>query len=147
MSEERLGQFTGWIRRRPSSLEFWELVLTTDRLLWCFAGETFTSALLRADMGESTRGDLDSLSFDEIAEYDEHNFEVPLDELSKLRLVDGTRFRRARLELAWDDETITLYSTKGSDSQKALVETLTGEPALEDVSIEIDTLPSFFDRL
>lgn len=147
MSEERLGQLTGWIRRRPSSLEFWELVLTTDRLLWCFAGETFTSALLRADMGESARDDLDSLSLDGIAAYDEHNFEVPVESLSKLRLIDGTRFRRARLEIAWDDETITLYSTKGSNSQRELIETLSAEPALAGVSIEIDTPPSLFDRL
>ena len=59
MSEERLGQLTGWVRRRPSSLEFWELFVTSDRLIWCFVGEKFSSALLRADMGERARDELD----------------------------------------------------------------------------------------
>lgn len=146
MSEERLGHLTGWIRRRPNSLEFWELVLTTDRLLWCFAGETYSSALLRADMGESTREDLADLDPEAIAAYDERNFAVPLDSLSRLWLVGGTRFRRARLEIEWDGGERTLYSTKASDPQEELVEELAGDPRLEGVSIGMDSPSSLLDR-
>lgn len=146
MSEERLGHLTGWIRRRPNSLEFWELVLTTDRLLWCFAGETYSSALLRADMGESTRGDLAGLDPEAIAEYDARNFAVPLDSLACLRLVRGTRLRRARLEVEWDGEERTLYSTKASDPQEGLVEDLADDPRLEGVSIETRAPTSLLGR-
>lgn len=146
MSEARLGQLTGWVRRRPSSLEFWELFVTSDRLIWCFVGETFSSALLRADMGERARDELDSLTLDEIAAYNERNFETPLDSLSSLRLVRGTRFRRTRLEIAWNGEERTLYSTKSSDPQQELIETLADDPRLEGVSVETATPSSFFDR-
>ncbi|MEM4781338.1 MAG: hypothetical protein QXG03_07255 [Halalkalicoccus sp.] len=146
MSEERLGHLTGWIRRRPSSLEFWELFLTTDRLIWCFAGETFSAALLRADMGETAREEIGSLSLEEIATYDERNFEIPLDSLSTLRLIRGSRFRRPRLEIEWNGESRTLYSTKASDAQEELVETLSQDPNLQDVSVAIDSRSSFFSR-
>lgn len=147
MSEERLAHLTGWIRRRPNSLEFWELLLTTDRLLWCFAGETFSSALLRADMGESTRDELDSLNPSEIAEYNERNFDISLDSLAFLRLVRGTRFRRARLEIAWNDEEQLFYSTKASNSQRDLLETLADDSRLGEVSIEIETPSSLSERV
>lgn len=147
MSEERLGQLTGWVRRRPSSLEFWELFLTSERLIWCFVGESFSSALLRADMGENARNELDSLTIEEIMTYDEQNFEIPLDSLDSLGLVLGTRFRRTRLEIGWSDEEWTLYSTKTSDPQQELIETLADDPRLDGVSVEIATPSSFFDRL
>ncbi|MFC6906344.1 hypothetical protein [Halalkalicoccus tibetensis] len=146
MSEERLGHLTGWIRRRPNSLEFWELVLTTDRLLWCFAGETYSSALLRADMGESTRDELAGLDPEAIAEYDDRNFAVPLDSLACLRLVRGTRFRRARLEVEWNGGERTLYSTKASDPQEELIDALSSEPALEGVAVEARAPASLFER-
>lgn len=146
MSEERLGHLTGWIRRRPSSLEFWELFVTSDRLLWCFVGETFSSALLRADMGERARDELNSLPLDEIAQYDERNFEIPLDSLSSIRLIRWSRLRRPRLEIVWKDDEITLHSTKTSDSQEGLIETLANDPYLQGISVEIDSRSSFFTR-
>jgi hypothetical protein len=147
MSEERLGHLSGWIRRRPSSLEFWELFLTTDRLVLCFVGESFSSALLRADMGENARRELEELTIDEIAAYEERNVEIPVKELSAITLTRGSRLKRPRLEVVWDGGERTLYSTKTSDSGEEVVETLAKEPRLADVSVEIRDPSSFLDRL
>jgi hypothetical protein len=150
MSERRLGRLTEWFRRRPSSLEFWELFVTSERLLWCFVGETFSSALLRADMGERDRERLDECTIEEVAAYEERNFEVPLSALERVRLTRGTRFRRAQIEIEWTDDgepvSMTLYNTKAGDDQTELFERLAEEPVLEDVSIEIESPSSIFRR-
>ncbi len=146
MSEERLGQLTGWIRRRPSSLEFWELFLTTDRLVLCFVGESFSSALLRADMGETARRELEELEIEEIADYAERNLEIPIGSLASITLARGSRLKRPRLEVVWDEGERTLYSTKTSGSGDDLLERLADDPRLGDVEIEITEPSSFFRR-
>ena len=148
-SEKRLGRLSGWLRRRPSSLEFWELFVTNERLIWCFVGETFSSALLRADVGERRRTALGDRTVEELVADDDRNFEIPVSALSRLRLVRGTRFRRARVEIDWDGDdegSMTLYNTKAGDEQAELFERLAEEPALEGVSIEIGSPSSSFRR-
>lgn len=148
--ERRLAHLTEWFRRRPNSLEFWELFVTDERLLWCFVGETFSSALLRADVGERDRARLEDRSLEEIAAYDERNFTIPVSALERLRLVRGTRFRRARVEIEWtedgDPTSMTLYNTTAGADQRELFERLAAEPALADVSIGIDSSSSMFRR-
>lgn len=151
MSERRLGRLTQWFRRRPSSLEFWEVFVTSERLLWCFVGETFSSALLRADMGERERTALDDRTLEEAAAYDSKNFSVPLSTLEGVRLVRGTRFRRARVEIEWVDEdgeptSMTLHNTKAGADQRELFERLAEEPALEGVTVEVESPSSMFRR-
>ena len=148
MSERRLAHLTEWARKRPGSIEFWELVVTSERLIWCFAGESFSSALLRADMGEHTREEIASLTNEEVTNHDERNFTVPLSALERVRLVRGTRLRRARVEIEWRDdgpESATLYDTKAGNDQYELFERLAEEPALKDVAVEIES-PSLFRR-
>lgn len=150
MSERRLGHLTEWFRRRPSSLEFWELFVTSERLIWCFVGETFSSALLRADMGERDRERLDERTIEEIVGYNERNFTVSLSALERVRLTRGTRFRRARIEIEWTEDgepgSMTLYDTKAGDDQVELFERLAEEPALEGVAVEIESPSSMFGR-
>lgn len=150
-SEERLGRLSEWARKRPSSIEFWEAFLTNERLIWCFVGETFSSALLRADMGERRRAALEELTIEELARDDERNFSIPVSALERMRLVRGTRFRRARIEIEWDDGddepgAMTLYNTKAGDEQTALFERLAEESALGGVSIEVEAPSSLFGR-
>lgn len=147
--EERLGHLSEWARKRPSSIEFWELFLTNERLIWCFVGETFSSALLRADMGERRRAALEERTIEELAEDDDRNFSIPVAALERVRLIRGTRFRRARIEIEWDDEpgAMTLYNTKAGDEQTALFERLAEERALEGVSIEVESPSSLFQLL
>lgn len=148
MSERRLAHLTEWIRKRPGSIEFWELFVTSERLIWCFAGESFSSVLLRADMGERTRQEISGLTNEGIANHDERNFTVPLSALERIRLVRGTRLRRARVEIEWTDEvseSVTLYDTKAGDDQHELFERLAEEPALEGVAVGIES-PSLFRR-
>ncbi|EMA53398.1 MULTISPECIES: hypothetical protein [Halococcus] len=138
------GRFTEWFRNRPTSLEFWEVLIGEDRLACCFAGESFSSHLLRADMGESTRRALDDCSTIEAAVgLDERNFVVPLSSVTVLRLRKGTRTRRARLTLAWDDaegETSwTLSNTNRGDEQADLVEILAERDALAEAEVEIES--------
>lgn len=144
-SEEHLAHLTEWARKRPNSIEFWEAFLTTERVVCCFAGESFSSALLRADMGRRARDELPDLTPEELAAHNEHNFEFPLSDLESIALVRGTRFRRARLTLAWDGEELALYNTKAGDSQEALLESLAEDPRF-DATVEITDPSSLFDR-
>lgn len=145
MSERRLAHLTEWARKRPTSIEFWEVFLTTERLVPCFAGESFSSALLRADMGERAREELPELAPEDLLAHNDRNFEVPLADLDSITLVRGTRFRRARLTLAWDGGELALYTTKAGDSQESLLESLAEDPRL-DATVEIADPSSPFDR-
>jgi hypothetical protein len=145
MSEEVLAYFTEWARKRPNSIEFWELFVTTERVIACFAGETFSSALLRADMGENAREELAELSIEEIAAYNERTFEFFLTDLESLVLTRGSRFRRARLRLEWDGEEMTFYNTKIGDAQEGLAQSLADDSRF-DPTIEITDPSGLFDR-
>lgn len=153
MTEERIARFTQWFRTRPSSLEFWELVVTDDRLLWCFVGETFRSPLLRADMGERGREDLADLSPDEITAFDDRNFVVPIADLVEIRLVPGTLIRRERLVVRWNDtdgtREVTLYRTKrgSTESESESIRRLAGDPRFECVELSVESSRTIRRRL
>ena len=138
------GRFTEWFRTRPTSLAFWEVLVGEDRLACCFAGESFSSALLRADMGESTRRALNDCStIEEGVELDERNFVVPLSSVTELRLREGTRTRRARLTIAWDDAaggtSWTLSNTGRGNEQADLVGALAERDTLSGADVGIDS--------
>lgn len=143
-TEEPIARFTHWIRQRPNSIEFWELVVTDERLLCCFVGESYRSMLLRADMGERDRALVADSAPAELESLDGRNFSVPLESVEGIRLVTGTRFRRAKLEIDWDDADapydggITLVATSGAESQADVVAGLEDEPSLEDVDLELE---------
>ncbi len=144
-TETIIARLTHWFRQRPNSLEFWELILTDERLLLCFVGESYRSLLLRADMGERDRAAIADLPPDDIETFDERNFTVPLEAVEKLRLVTGTRLRRARLVVGWqagddvESDEWTLYQSRTADSQRELVTELESDPRLEDVDITVET--------
>jgi hypothetical protein len=137
--ERVLGRFTEWFRKRPTSLEFWEVVVTDERLVFCFAGESFSSMLLRADMGERTRDDLDGLTPEEALADEDRNLAVPLSALDSLALTEGTRTRRGRLTVAWTDEDgreeWTLSSTADGDDQREFVAELADHDAFASVDV------------
>lgn len=153
-SEEPIARFTRWLRQRPNSIEFWELVCTDERLVWCYVGQAYRSMLLRADMGERDRAVVDERPLEDLLDLAEENFAVPLEALEGIRLLEGTRFRRARLEIEWADGSergdadryggeMTLVSTADADSHADLVADLAADPRLEhvDVSVEPRGLP------
>lgn len=144
--ETELARLTQWLRQRPNSIELWELVVTDERLVWCFVGESYRSMLLRADMGKRDRALVDDSRLEELVGLDEANFAVPLERLESIRLTEGTRFRRARLEIEWDDRagtrydgSVTLVSTSDADSQRERVAALAEEPRLEGVAIAVES--------
>lgn len=137
-NEAVVGRFIGWYRRTPVSLEFWEGVLTGERLIWCFVGESFKSMLLRADMGTYSRKEIASLTPDAVAEFDDQNVVISIENLQTIRLEPKSRFRRSLLTVGWKDGGFELESTRKSDPQEGLVESLAarGDLAHVDVSIE-----------
>ncbi|MFU8867684.1 hypothetical protein [Natronococcus sp.] len=143
-TEEPIARLTQWIRQRPNSIEFWELVVTDERLVCCFVGESYRSMLLRADMGERDRALVADSTPAELETLDERNFSVPLEAIEGIRLVTGTRFRRAKLEIDWDhgdapyDGGMTLVGASGAEPQADVVAGLADEPGLEDVDVEIE---------
>ncbi|WP_440009592.1 hypothetical protein [Halomicrococcus sp. SG-WS-1] len=142
-NETRLARFTGWFRRRPTSLEFWELLVTDRRVVWCFVGESFKSLLLRADTGERGRREVERSSAERALALDDRNFAVALESLQSVRLREGSRFRRTALTVTWRDDdsstSVELYGTRSSDSQVDVVEALAEEPALSHVDIGVET--------
>lgn len=143
MSETRLVHLTEWFRRRPTSLQFWEVVVTDERLLWCFVGESFSSLLLRADVGETGRRELEGRVTDELLRLNEENFAVPLDSLRRLELTEGSRFRRTTVTITWKERpgreavSWTLSNTSAGDSQVDVVESLAADSRLSHVDVTV----------
>ncbi|WP_049970066.1 hypothetical protein [Haladaptatus cibarius] len=148
--ETLLAHLTGWFRQRPTSMEYWELLVTDERLVWCFVGESFKSMLLRADTGERGRQEIENITPKRALTLSERNFAVPLAAVESIRLRDGSLFRRATLTVEWDEnggaesDSFELYATKSADSQVDDVETLQNESALSHVSVEAETQSGLF---
>ncbi|UPM43116.1 hypothetical protein [Halocatena salina] len=141
-NEQRLSRFTGWFQRRPTSLAFWELLVTDRRIIWCFVGESFKSLLLRADTGERGRQQLKRTSPEAALALDQRNFAVSLASLRSVRLRERSWLRRTMLTVTWvDDDTTTveLYSTRSRASPADVVRTLQNRPELSHVGITIKT--------
>lgn len=139
--EHSLGWFTEWYRQTPTALEFWEVLITDRRLIWCCIGESFKSLLLRADMGARNRESIAELSPDELTAHNEQNITVPLSALHSIHLKTGGFIRRAQVTIAWDDdghESMTLYNTSEGNSQIDFVETLAADERLAHTKITID---------
>ncbi|PSP74520.1 hypothetical protein BRC86_05775 [Halobacteriales archaeon QS_3_64_16] len=141
--ETQVGRFTEWFRVRPTALHFWEVLATDERLVFCFAGQSFSSALLRADMGTRTRDVLGECTIDEALVLSDRNFAVSLADLEAISLRKGTRTRKARLTIEWivdgDRESWTLSNTKGGEEGIGVVENLSSHRAYADTSIEVET--------
>lgn len=146
-TDEPIARFTRWLRQRPNSIEFWELVCTDERLVCCYVGQSYRSMLLRADMGERDRATVADSPPRDLESLAEQNVSVPLEALESIRHDEGTRFRRARLELEWtesdDDPTgydgnLSLVSTSDTEPQRDVVTGLEDDTRLKHVTIELD---------
>lgn len=141
-SETRLGRLTRWFEPRPTSMAYWEVVVTDRRLVWCFVGESYRAMLLRADVGERDRAALDEYELDALPGLDAENFTIPVDDLLELRLVPGSWWRRERLRVRWIDgdgtESCTLYRSRAADSQVELLEELADDSSLDGVEVGVD---------
>lgn len=137
-SESVVGRFSGWYRRTPVSLEFWEGVLTDERLIWCFVGESFKSLLLRADMGTYAREAVSDLAPDDVATFDDRNRVVALEDLESIRLSPGSRLRRASLVVEWDEDRFDLEATSTSDPHEDLVEALADDDRFSHIDITVE---------
>jgi hypothetical protein len=142
MTDERLAHFTQWFRQRPTSLEFWEVVVTDERLVWCFVGESFSSLLLRADVGETGRREIERSERDDLLALNEENFAVPLEDVRAIELDEGSRFRRASLTVTWSDDggetSWTLSNTSDGESQRDVVESLAADERLAHVDVAVE---------
>lgn len=142
-SENLLAHLTQWFRQRPTSMEYWELLVTDERVVWCFVGESFKSLLLRADTGERGRREIEERTPEQALTLSERNFAVPLDLLQSIRLREGSLFRRATVTVTWREdggsESFELHATKSADPQVSDVEALQNDTRLSHVDIEIDT--------
>ena len=138
MAEEEIGRFTEWYRRTPVSLEFWEGVLTDERLIWCFVGESFSSLLLRADTGTYAREAVAERSPETVADFDDRNITMALGNLEAIRLEPGSLFRRPSLVVEWEGEKFELEAVSGSDPQTEFVESLADDERLAHVEIGIE---------
>lgn len=134
--EDELARFTGWHRKTNVALEYWQVIVTSRRLICCFLGQSFQSLLLKADMGASHREDVASMSPAEAAAFDEKNLLVPLSSLQAITLTSSTRFRTAALEFEWADDRIQFRRNGGEDAE-ATLSSLERDDRLEHVTIEI----------
>lgn len=134
-------RFTEWAERTPTSFRFWEVFLTPEQAVLCFVGESYKSALLKADMGAGRRDDLDGLPVEELAEADEHNRVIPRADLRTIRYAPGSIVKRASLKLEYDYEgaveQLTLYRIKDTDSQSETARALASDDRWDDIDIDI----------
>lgn len=112
MGENRVCRFTGWCRKTGYSLEYWEVFVTDQRLIFCRVGESFSSLLLKADMGAADRERVSKLSLSEIVEFSPHNFVVPAATLESVRLHKGSTAKKTILSIKWDGDEWTLFDVK-----------------------------------
>ena len=139
--EYSLGWFTEWYHQTPTALEFWEILITDKRLIWCCIGEAFKSMLLRADMGARNREAIAELSPEKLAAYDKRNITVPLPALHSIHLKTGGFIRRTQMTISWEDneyESMILYNTSEGDPQISFVKTLASSKYLSHTDITID---------
>ena len=140
--EQLIGRFTEWYRQSPVSLEFWEGVLTDQRLIWCFVGESFKSLLLRADMGAYSREEIADLSPNAVAVFDDRNIVLPLEALQTIRLTPGSFIRRSSLVVEWteddDRRTFELKGTSNGDPQTTFVKSLAEDARLSHVDVLVE---------
>jgi hypothetical protein len=141
MTEDRLAHLTQWFRKRPTSLQFWEVVVTDERLVWCFVGESFSSLLLRADVGETGRREIEGRPAEELLALNEENVAIPLADVRAIELDEGSRFRRASLTIAWEGEDgeteWTLSNTSDGDAQGDVVASLAADERLAHVDVSV----------
>lgn len=148
-SERLIAHFTEWFEQSPSTFRFWEVLLTSDRLVLCFVGESYQSVLLKADMGAQRRRELRNLTIDEVATRDENNVVVPTTDLTEIRFTGSSLLKRSSLTFEWQDASgerfsRTLYNVKGSDDQMDAVLELETEADLDHVDITADERGYFF---
>ncbi len=138
-SETELAHFSGWHHSTNIALEYWEIRITSRRVIFCFVGQSYQSLLLKADMGASHRDQITELPPEAVAEFDDQNFVVPLSALETIRLTSPTRFRTATLEFEWDGESMT-FRRKGSvDEEREALETLDSDDRFDHVTIAHET--------
>lgn len=139
-----------WFRRRPTSLEFWDAVVAGDSLVWCFLGESFKSLLLRADVSQYSREELENSTDAELPGLNEHNVSVPLSAVRRVELDVGSRLRRAKLTVEWErseaEGTVTwdLYGTSDADPQVELVESLASDDRFAHVDVRVRRRSGWF---
>ncbi|WP_227353248.1 hypothetical protein [Haladaptatus salinisoli] len=141
--ETLLAHLSGWFRQRPTSMEYWDLLVTDERAIWCFVGESFKSMLLRADTGERGRREIAAGTPERALTLSERNFAVPLDSLGSIHVREGSRFRRESAIVTWREDgeptSFELYRTKSSDSKVGDIESLRNDSRLSHVDIDIET--------
>lgn len=123
-SEQLVCRFTGWCKKTGYSLEYWEIFATDRRLIFCFVGESYSSLLLKADMGGTYRDRLSELELSEIATFDERNFTVPLSKLETIEYTPGSVSKKATLRFEWRDGEIVLYNVPQTSTSDDTVDTI-----------------------
>ncbi len=134
-AEEELARFSGWYHNTSIALEYWEVLVTSRRVIFCFVGQSYRSLLLKADMGASHRDRVASMEPNKVAEFDEQNVVVPLSELGRITLTRPTRFRTAILEFEWTEDSMTLRRKGPMDEDAAALSTLEADDRFDHVTI------------
>lgn len=136
---QRVVQFTHWINQRPNTIEFWEIIGTAEHLIWCFAGEAYRSMLLRADTATKQRERIKQSDTADLVGLHERNFQVPVASLNRIDYTEGTRFRRATLEIQSTDSKqrpeMSLVGTSENISHHEEIEQLQDHPAFSHVKL------------
>ncbi|QZA88462.1 hypothetical protein K0C01_11870 [Salinarchaeum sp. IM2453] len=135
----QIGQFTHWINQRPNTIEFWEISVTPKHLIWCFAGESYRSMLLRADTAKQRRSRIKEATPTELIDLHEKNFQIPVTAIKKISYAKGTRLRRGTLDITCHQNEkrseFSLVSTSKNVSHHSTLEKLRHHPQFKHVEI------------
>ncbi|MDS0476968.1 hypothetical protein [Natrinema sp. 1APR25-10V2] len=117
-AERQLCRFSGWCKKTGYSLEYWEVFVTDQRLIFCFIGESYSSLLLKADMGAAHRDRLSDYSLSEITAFDDRNFTVPVHALRRVELTRSSWIKKTSLRFVWEDGEIEFFDVSQTSSEK-----------------------------
>lgn len=138
-TKTQIGQFTHWINQRPNTIEFWEISVTASHLIWCFAGESYRSMLLRADTAKQRRSRIKETTPTELIDLHEKNFQIPVAAVKEISYARGTRLRRGTLDITCHQNEnrseFSLVSTSKNVSHHNILEKLQHHPQFKHVEI------------
>lgn len=139
-AERQLCRFSGWCKKTGYSLEYWEVFVTDHRLIFCFIGESYSSLLLKADMGATHRDRISDFDLPEIVAFDDRNFTVPSHVLREIELTRGSWRKKASLRFVWEDDEMEFFDvsqTSSEDEAASNVTRLSEHDEYTDVAISV----------
>jgi hypothetical protein len=90
--------------------QYYEIVVTNERLLFVWMGESYKPWMLRIDPGMYKREELEKLQIHELVNYNDKNFSLYFNDINKLKLKKPTYFKNGFIIINTTQEVYKLFT-------------------------------------